>query len=194
MSSIIIKPNPLSSGTPVAADLAAITGEDQGTVAAKLDAQIRQEQEDMMMDPGAYANVNDPFTIVKTAAEKVKFDLANPEKSDSDEEKPTTTDQAEGADLFSADMNNLEDATQWANEQFPMPDQQPSEGTPDAGAVNGDSDITNQSLDMINSIEPTPEQPGPEVDLVSDGEGPASDEEVPDDIKNDPTFVLGDEI
>ena len=53
MSSIIIKPNPLSSGTPVAADLAAITGEDQGTVAAKLDAQIRQEQDDMMMDPGA---------------------------------------------------------------------------------------------------------------------------------------------
>ena len=33
---IVIKANPLSSGTPVVSDLAALTGVDQGTVAAKL--------------------------------------------------------------------------------------------------------------------------------------------------------------
>jgi len=173
---IVIKPNPLSSGTPVAADLAAITGVDQGTVAAKLDAEIRQEQDRRMMDPAAYSNVNDPYDVALTAAENTKVELMNPELN-VDKDKSTTSEQADGANEFSADdLNDWETATDWANSLYPDDDDisvssiaNDEQITP--GSVNGDSDLTNQSLDFMNSIEPTPEAPGPEVDVVPNDAG-----------------------
>jgi hypothetical protein len=64
----------------------------------------------------------------------------------------------------------------------------------DAGSVNGDSDMTNQSLDFMNSIEPTPEQAGPEVDVVPDTEGDMGAEGENNDFEEDPSANLGDEI
>lgn len=188
---IVIKPNPLSSGTPVAADLAAMTGVDQGTVAAKLDAEIRAEQDRRLMDPAAYSNVNDPYDVVKTAAETVKVELLNPEL-DISAENGTSDEQAEGADAFSVDdMNDWDTAAEWANSLYPNDDDITgasiaSNEPVDAGAVNGDADMTNRSLDFMNSIEPTPVQPGPEVDVVPD--------DVDEGEKEDPSEVAGDAI
>ena len=67
-NAIDIPANPLSSGAPVAGDLAATTGESQGTVAAMLNAQIREEQTNRMMNPSAYGNVSEPYDVVKAAA------------------------------------------------------------------------------------------------------------------------------
>lgn len=188
---IVIKPNPLSSGTPVAADLAAMTGVDQGTVAAKLDAEIRAEQDRRLMYPAAYSNVNDPYDVVKTAAETVKVELLNPEL-DISAENGTSDEQAEGADAFSVDdMNDWDTAAEWANSLYPNDDDITgasiaSNEPVDAGAVNGDADMTNRSLDFMNSIEPTPVQPGPEVDVVPD--------DVDEGEKEDPSEVAGDAI
>lgn len=206
---IVIKPNPLSSGTPVAADLAAITGVDQGTVAAKLDAEIRQEQDRRMMDPAAYSNVNDPFDVALTAAENTKAELLNPEFN-VDKDKATTSEQAAGANEFSADdLNDWGTATEWANSLYPDDDDisvssiaNDEQITP--GSVNGDSDMTNQSLDFMNSIEPTPDVPGPEVDVVPNDEGAAGAGGEGDaaggdaggvvDENEDPSEVAGDAI
>ena len=65
-------------------------------------------------------------------------------------------------------------------------------GTVNAGSVNGDTDMTNQSLDFVNSIEPTPEPQGPDVDLVPDEEVTVDD--VLEENEKDPTLVAGDEI
>lgn len=205
MSELIIKANPLSSGTPVASDLAAISGMDQGTVAAKLDSEIRQEQDRRMMDPAAYSNVNDPYDVVKTAAETVKVELMNPELDVSADNKPTTTEQAPGANEFSAsELNDMDSVAELANSIYP--DDEDITGASIAmnepvspGSVNGDSDMTNQSLDFINSIEPTPEVPGPEVDVVPDSEGTGAVEgtgEVGGDgqEENDPALAAGGEI
>lgn len=195
--------NPLRSGTPIAGTLAAQTGESQGTVAAKLDAQIREEQQKRMMNPSAYVNINTPYDVVKDAAKKVKVDLMHPEM-DIPEDKPTTTEQAPGANQFSVDeMNDWDTAAEWANSMNPETDDISGMGIAmnepvDAGSVNGDSDMTNQSLDMINSIQPTPEQPGPEVDVVPDGEVAGDDTgEVAgegEQVEEDPSLVAGDAI
>jgi hypothetical protein len=58
--------------------------------------------------------------------------------------------------------------------------------------------MTNQSLDMINSIQPTPEQPGPEVDVVPDGEVAGDDTGAVagegEQVEEDPSLVAGDAI
>ena len=196
-NAIDIPANPLSSGAPVAGDLAATTGESQGTVAAMLNAQIREEQTNRMMNPSAYGNVSEPYDVVKSAAEKVKVELMHPEREFSDD-KPTTTEQAPGAQEYSVEeMNDLDTAADWANSMYPDDDDITGEtiaenGTVDAGSVNGDADMTNQSLDFVNSIEPTPEPQGPDVDLVPDEEG-ADTGEVNEE-EEDPTMVAGDEI
>lgn len=195
-NAIDIPANPLSSGAPVAGDLAATTGESQGTVAAMLNAQIREEQTNRMMNPSAYGNVSEPYDVVKSAAEKVKVELMHPEREFSDD-KPTTNEQAPGAQEYSIDeMNDLDTAADWANSMYPDDDDITGEtiaenGTVDAGSVNGDADMTNQSLDFVNSIEPTPEPQGPEVDLVSDEEGGDTGEVIEEE---DPTMVAGDDI
>lgn len=207
MSDIVIKANPLSSGTPVASDLAAISGVDQGTVAAKLDSEIRQEQDQRMMDPAAYANVNDPYDVVKTAAEKVKVDLMNPELQVSDDKEGGTTEQAPGANEFSAaDLNDWDTAAEWANSLYPNDEDISGSDIAmnepiNAGSVNGDSDMTNQSLDFMNSIEPTPEQPGPEVDVVPGAEGAVDEapaepaaEPAAETEEEDPNLAAGGEI
>lgn len=199
---IVIKANPLSSGTPVVSDLAGLSGVDQGTVAAKLDAEIRSEQDKRMMSPGSYDNMNEPYDVVKYAAEKVKADLMHPEVEFSDDVNPSTTEQAPGANEFSAmDMNNWDEVADWANSMNPENNDLTGatigmNEQADAGSVNGDSDMTNQSLDFINSIEPTPEQPGPEVDVV-----PNADETEPVDEtgevtegEEDPSESAGDGI
>lgn len=194
-NAIDIPANPLSSGAPVAGDLAATTGESQGTVAAMLNAQIREEQTNRMMNPSAYGNVSEPYDVVKAAAEKVKVELMHPERDFDD--KPTTTEQAPGAQEYSVDeMNDMDTAAEWANSMYPNDDNITGEtiaedGTVDAGSVNGDADMTNQSLDFVNSIEPTPEPQGPEVDLVPDEESAA---DVVEENEEDPTLVAGDEI
>jgi hypothetical protein len=197
---IVIKPNPLSSGTPVASDLASITGMDQGTVAAKLDSEIRSEQDKRMMDPAAYSNVNDPYDVVKTAAETVKVELMHPELDITDD-KDATTEQAEGANEFSVDeMNNWDTAAEWANSLYPDDDDISGESIASnelitAGSVNGDKDMTNQSLDFINSIEPTAETQGPEIDVVPDEGGGAMDNTGDsNNDEEDPSLIAGDEI
>lgn len=194
---IDIPANPLSSGAPVAGDLSATTGESQGTVAAMLNAKIREEQTNRMMNPSAYANVSEPYYVVKSAAEKVKVELMHPEREFSDD-KPTTTEQAPGAQEYSVDeMNDLDTAAEWANSMYPDDDNITAEtiaenGTVNAGSVNGDADMTNQSLAFVNSIEPTPEPQGPDVDLVPDEEVTVDD--VLEENEKDPTLVAGDEI
>lgn len=197
--SIDIKPNPISTDTPLAGTLAAETGEDQFTVAAKLDAEIRAEEEKRMMNPGAYAFINTPYDVVKSAAKKTQVELKHPEV-DIVDDKPTTSEQAPGADQFSVDeMNNWDNAAAWANSQQPNDDDITGMGIAmnepvNAGEVNGDSDITNQSLDFINSFEPTPEQPGPEVDVVPDAEGGTGDMGEVAPPEEDPSELEGDGI
>lgn len=198
----VIHANPLSSGTPIAGDLAAITGMDQGTVAAKLDAEIREEENRRMMDPNAYANVDSPYEVVKSAAEKVKAELMHPEMEISDEPNATTTEQAPGANEFSAqDMNDWDTAAEWANSMNPSNDDMTGASlapndTVDAGSVNGDEDMTNQSLDFVNSFEPTPEPQGPEVDVVPDDNAAGGEPVVGDEgqVQEDPSMVAGDSI
>lgn len=199
---IVIKPNPLSSGTPVAADLAAITGVDQGTVAAKLDAEMRQEQDRRMMDPAAYSNVNDPYDVALASAENTKADLLNPALN-VEKDKATTSEQAADANAFRADdLDDWEKATEIANSFYPDDDDITvssiaNDEQINPGSVNGDSDLTNQSLDFINSIEPTPEAPGPEVDVVPNDEGDAGaggDVGGVVDENEDPSEVAGDGI
>lgn len=196
-NAIDIPANPLSSGAPVAGDLSATTGESQGTVAAMLNAKIREEQTNRMMNPSAYVNVSEPYDVVKSAAEKVKVELMHPEREFSDD-KPTTTEQAPGAQEYSVDeMNDLDTAAEWANSMYPDDDNITAEtiaenGTVNAGSVNGNADMTNQSLAFVNSIEPTPEPQGPDVDLVPDEEVTVDD--VLEENEKDPTLVAGDEI
>ena len=192
---IVIKANPLSSGTPVVSDLAALSGVDQGTVAAKLDAEIRSEQDKRMMSPGSYDNMSEPYDVVNYAAEKVKAEVTHPE-----------------VDALSAiDVNNWDEVADWANSMNPenndltgatiAMNEQGGAGAgagagADAGSVNGDSDITNQSLDFINSIEPTPEQPGPEVDVVpnTDDTEPVDETGEVTEGEEDPSESAGDGI
>lgn len=190
---IVIKANPLSSGTPVVSDLAALTGVDQGTVAAKLDAEIRSEQDKRMMSPGSYDNMSEPHDVVNYAAENVKAELMHPE-----------------VDALSAiDVNNWDEVADWANSMNPenndltgatiAMNEQGGAGAGaggGAGSVNGDSDITNQSLDFINSIEPTPEQPGPEVDVVpnTDDTEPVDETGEVTEGEEDPSESAGDGI
>lgn len=189
---IVIKANPLSSGTPVVSDLAALSGVDQGTVAAKLDAEIRSEQDKRMMSPGSYDNMSEPYDVVNYAAEKVKAEVMHPE-----------------VDALSAiDVNNWDEVANWANSMNPenndltgatiAMNEQGGAGASagGAGSVNGDSDITNQSLDFINSIEPTPEQPGPEVDVVpnTDDTEPVDETGEVTEGEEDPSESAGDGI
>lgn len=196
---IDVKPNPIGKSTPLVAGLAADTGEDQFTVAAKLDAEIRDEEKKRMMNPRGYAAETDPLDVVKSAAKETKVELLHPEL-DIVDDKPTTDEQAAGADQFSVDeMNNWDTAAEWANAQQPDDDSISGESFAmneplDAGSVNGDSDMTNQSLDFMNSIEPTPEQAGPEVDVVPDAEGDMGGAGESNDFEEDPSANLGDEI
>ena len=208
---IIIKPTPLSSGRPVESDLAALTGIDQGTVSAKLDAEVRKQTEDRMMNPTAYTLINDPYDVQRSAAETVKEQLMNPQydiKADSE----LTDDQAPGSGEFSAgEMSDIDDVAQMANSIYPDDEDDNAasminddfytgkgKSTDDtAGSVNNDSDMTNTSLDMINSIQPDaqPSENQSESDEASDTALPPeyqdqessqsqgeSDESVPDTI------------
>ena len=194
---IDIKPNPIGKSTPLISALSAETGEDQFTVAAKLDSKIREEEMDRMMNPTGYASESEPFDIVRDAAQETRVEGKHPEL-DIVDDKPTTDEQAPGADQFSANQVDQWDAvSDWANAQQPDDTDISAENFAmndplDAGSVNGDSDMTNQSLDFMNSIEPTPEPQGPEVDLVPDEEG-ADTGEVNEE-EEDPTLVAGDEI
>lgn len=196
---IDVKPNPIGRSTPLVSGLAADTGEDQFTVAAKLDAEIREEEKKRMMNPRGYAAETDPLDVVKSAYKETKVELLHPEL-DIVDDKPTTDEQAAGADQFSVDeMNNWDTAAEWANAQQPDDDNISGESFAmneplDAGSVNGDSDMTNQSLDFMNSIEPTPEQAGPEVDVVPDAEGDMGGDGENNDFEEDPSANLGDEI
>lgn len=201
MSDVVIKANPLSSGTPVAADLSAITGMDQGTVAAKLDSEIREEENRRMMSPGSYSTVDSPYEVTKTAAENVRAELMHPEMELSEEPNATTSEQAPGAAEFSAqDMNDWDTIADVANSMNPDPSDDISgldiamntQTTP--GSVNGDEDMTNQSLDFINSIEPTPEVPGPEVDVVPNTEGTVDETAQNAEYDQDPANAVGGEI
>ncbi|MBO6034100.1 MAG: hypothetical protein J6Q22_22175 [Prevotella sp.] len=194
---IDIKPNPIGKSTPLISALSAETGEDQFTVAAKLDSKIREEEMDRMMNPTGYASESEPFDIVRDAAQQTRVEGKHPELDIADDQ-PTTDEQAPGADQFSANQVDQWDAvSEWANAQQPDDTDISAENFAmndplDAGSVNGDSDMTNQSLDFMNSIEPTPEPQGPEVDLVPDEEG-ADTGEV-NEAEEDPTLVAGDEI
>ena len=197
---IVIKANPLSSGTPLVSDLAALSGVDQGTVAAKLDAEIRSEQDKRMMSPGSYDNMSEPSDVVQYAAEKVKADLMLPEVEFSDDVNPSTTEQAPGANEFSA-MDNWDEVADLANSINPENNDMAGatigmNEQADAGSVNGDSDMTNKSLDFINSIEPTPEQPGPEVDVVpnADDTEPVDETGEVTEGEEDPSESAGDGI
>lgn len=79
MNDVVVNANPLSSGTPVAAALSAITGMDQGTVAAKLDAEIRDEENRRMMNPSAFPELDSPYEVTKTSMKNVRAELLNPE-------------------------------------------------------------------------------------------------------------------
>lgn len=194
---IDIKPNPIGKSTPLISALSAETGEDQFTVAAKLDSKIREEEMDRMMNPTGYASESEPFDIVRDAAQQTRVEGKHPELDIADDQ-PTTDEQAPGAEQFSSNQVDQWDAvSEWANAQQPDDTDISAENFAnndplDAGSVNGDSDMTNQSLDFMNSIEPTPEPQGPEVDLVPDDEG-ADTGEV-NEAEEDPTLVAGDEI
>jgi len=202
MSTVVVNANPLSSGTPVAATLSTITGMDQGTVAAKLDAEIRDEENRRMMNPSAFPELDSPYEVTKTSMKNVRAELLNPEMDLSNEPSATTTEQAPGASEFSAQtMDDLDAIADVANSINPDPYDDISGADiamnqeADPSSVNGDSDLTNQSLDFINSIEPTPDQPAPEVDLVQ-GEETTGDNQKTDDnqIEDDPNMALGGEI
>lgn len=200
-NTIVVKSNPLSNGTPLVDDLSAMSGMDQGTVAAKLDAEIREEENRRMMNPSRYPDVENPSEVVKAAAENTRAEINHPEMNLSEEPTPTTTEQAPGAGDFSAqDMNDFDKAAEWANSMYPSNDditgaELAENNEPNAGSVNGDSDITNQSLDFVNSIEPTPEPQGPEVDVVPDDEtSVANDAAGAEPVEEDPSMVAGDSI
>ena len=198
---IIIKPTPLSSGRPVESDLAALTGIDQGTVSAKLDAEVRKQTEDRMMNPTAYTLVNDPYDVQRSAAETVKEQLINPQydiKPDSE----MTDEQAQGSDAFSAgEMSDIDDVAQMANSIYPddaddnaasiiNDDFYTGHGkSPDdtAGSVNSNSDMTNTSLDMINSI-----QPEAQPSVYQSSEDEASDTVLPPEESEQNTSEEGE--
>jgi len=202
MSTVVVNANPLSSGTPVAATLSTITGMDQGTVAAKLDAEIRDEENRRMMNPSAFPELDSPYEVAKTSMKNVRAELLNPEMDLSKEPSATTTEQAPGASEFSAQtMDDLDAIADVANSINPDPYDDISGADiamnqqSDPSSVNGDSDLTNQSLDFINSIEPTPDQPAPEVDLVQGEETTGDNQETEDNqIEDDPNMALGGEI
>ena len=139
--------------------------------------------------------MSEPYDVVNYAAEKVKAEVTHPD-----------------VDALSAiDVNNWDEVADWANSMNPenndltgatiAMNEQGGAGAgagagADAGSVNGDSDITNQSLDFINSIEPTPEQPGPEVDVVpnTDDTEPVDETGEVTEGEEDPSESAGDGI